>query len=144
MPTFGAFWSTRTEPRPEHFFEFDGSARRSARYRKSTELVPAMASQCACMPGTCRRTPTGTPTDLKTDLWSHRGPRIGWFRRGTEGGQREVPRFVLLTAVKRPRTDAGEGQHTPQHLSATLITITNLSMNSNGMGLTNIYKVHVG
>ena len=29
MPTFGAFWSTRTEPRPEHSFEFDGSARRS-------------------------------------------------------------------------------------------------------------------
>ena len=26
---------------------------------------------------------------------AHRGPRIGWFRRATEGGQREVPRFVL-------------------------------------------------
>ena len=25
MPTFGAFWSTRTEPRPERIFKFDGS-----------------------------------------------------------------------------------------------------------------------
>ena len=49
MPTFGAFWSTRTEPRPEHIFEFDGSARRSLGIENRPKLCrPWPVSVRAC------------------------------------------------------------------------------------------------